>query len=802
MEGRVREKEKTMDPDELFLTGDSVDSSEFAQNAPMSDDPFCLSPLFDLPLSDDSTGSGAFFGSSEATAVAPSPRAMLELDCSYCKEDISCGCAGSKLEAALRVWPSCGKCHPVPCNCLVRIERVGLQNKRNKDSSPKAVPLSAPLYWVEIPPTAGGDEGGVPLRSFPDVLARKFLQTSGVAVKQFGTDVVATIRKLDRFADIVKVQDTSLVKFKHSDANGEHYERVRLNAEEIAADLRDVMTKSFPQQQKRESYGKLARFFQSIGEIFLTLFCEEFKCGKFRDGSNMEEALKLAIAVFFGVEYKCKICRPSQQRVVGEIDKCEMCDYVTRVFAEIENGCRESNAEYGAKSDAYRKSGDTLLAILLKQLSCFEKQMYPARKAFILRFSKEVSRKDWKDPSVLLENAMKEARDGPTMMAVAAVQPSYDFAEPLRPMVDRGILKEHDDRKYGLIQLEVLEAIAIQLGPKKLESVLNKRIKRGDQCADLAYLLRPATDELLESGDVVYVVYGEDGSLTCTKRKPLDQSTIFGRSVVAGAGNLKPYMVASPHGVSEASGVKVVYLGHAFVKVEHSECDKIKPGTWLCASNNGYAVPGDDKTLSHLRVGKAIGRPVLDNNNKWLVEAFVFIGQGEDDMALAELSTQVKTLDVRIGNAESFVEEVKDGQMFLDIAIGNLEKEIMHLKDKQKDTTEQVNENSRRQDTSDVRVGQVEDGLLEVKSEQEQMRQSIEEGNAREDGRNTGPNIDIQGAEINEGVALNDQFNNIPRDYNLAQLPSPLEHNGGNLRVRYSKVNAPIANRQFNFKKK
>jgi hypothetical protein len=643
------------------------------------------------------------------------------------------------------------------------------------------------MYWVTIPSEVTGGKlvEGVPLRSLPTVLAKEFLQAGGESVKQFGDGVYKTVREMGGFANADNVSNVSLVQFQHSAPKRKNFRTVKLDENAIGL-VTDILSNRSSVHDKIESYGKLVPFVHQFGEIFLVLFCEEIRCRIYVINSGIEMVVRLVVAAFCYVE--CKT---------------EMTIAANGVFAQIDANCQGQvqNADYAARAVACLNAGNVLLAILFKQLSCYERQMGYWRKAFILRFLREnISRDDWTDPAEMLSNAMKEAS------GVRVPEPVQEiFPAVLRPLVDRGDLREYrEDAEFVLIRRKVLEELAAEKS-SKLRSLLKKRPKLGDELGDIAYLF--PTDESLESGDVVFVVHGDNGSLFCTKDKPSNVKTIFGRTVVAGAGDLKPYIVATPQGQVEG-GVQVVYMGHANVKVEQSQCANITPGTWLCTSRDGYAVPEGSSPQWTARIGKAVGLP-FRHGGKWLVESFVFIGRGEFGMELAELGDHVKFLDLRIGSAESMLVEVKNDQMLAQIAFDELEKQVRLISEEVKAVQKEMSDHSVRHDGHDGRFGQLETSIVKVQTDHEHLDLRVA---AVEEAQRTtttvmgteGPQMTFHGeTHVNAPIALGDQITDVPHDADLSQLPPP-SHSGGKMLFNGPTTNiAPISGgRQISYAKK
>jgi prefoldin subunit 5 len=772
-------------PSPLFVFGDLP--------SPLSSS---LDGVFSLTVS----GNVQFLNSSHGSASD-----VMDLECMICNET-PCSCLARKAVEALALRPRCVKCGAErECTCALRIERVALVNAHGGVF--KLVPLSAPLYWVTI--THKGDEyEGVPLRSFPESLAKVYLQTEGTPVKQFGDEIYKEVRELGGFANAHKVPNVSLVRLSHNKRAGMVLERKPLNVlgEErgLASAVRNVLLSSGVSQQERfASFDKLIHYFLDVGETVLPFFCEEVQHGKYNVGSPMESLTKYAIAAFCGVD--CK-------RELGDI--------VQLAFGEIVGkGGQQQNATYNARANKCLQAGDYLLAVLFKQLSCSAATMPKARQGFILNFLEQPTRDGWNDPTPLLYEAMREVKEGPRVLVTA--QPlmvetsSEESSEELRTMVDRGVLMPNQwDPEYLTIKRSVLEAITCQLGMDKLESILNKRGKT--RKGDLAYLLeRLDPNESLESGDVVFVVYGKDGELKCTKCKPTDGTKIFGRSVVAGSGELEPYMVATPYFTASESnaGTQVVYLGHVNVKIKQEHCSNIKPGMWLCASSDGYAVPEGSSVQWTARVGKAIGSP-FQHGTKWLVPAFVFVGRGENDMAMADVNESVKKLTVRIGATETMVVELNEGQSWLQTAIDTLEKQQRLLAERLEVVTADVSSHGVRHDGHDMRFGQHETSIGDLQSNHEDLQnahnalsqqvETLKEAEAEGGGGGGGPSLVFRGnTSINKPVVLGDQFQDIPHDADLSQLPAA-QHLGGNMLCEgTTTVNASIVGgRMYSFAKK
>jgi hypothetical protein len=621
----------------------------------------------------------AFVTSTDSTDIATIPAEkgdesvtvqQMDLSCDDCNEN---PCQAIKVAAALTLGPLCLSCRAKikECACNVKIERGVLVNLAKSSPIKDTVPLR--VFWVTV--KSGGETlEGIPKASFPHVLFKDYLtDEKHKGLKEKFGNVLEQVNDLTPWCTIrlSKGTNNSLVTPKDNATKGKRFRFVRLHEFDEYANLAQyvmpVFNHSATEEEKRRCYGMLAKYFERVGEIFLALVCEELHHGKMDMNSNQETLIKRDMAEFCGVDYSSElkeVVKKNGKDVKKDITKKAKV-VIMNAFDEIQAGRKQM--EYDERAEECWRTGNLVLAMLFKQLSC-SIEMGPARKEFILHFLKDMSKNktEWKNPSDLLTDAMREASG--QKAAHVAVVPEFE-SEALCKIARSGDAKVKQwDEETVEIKRSVLEEIMRFVSTEQVDEMLKNKKRRLGGTGDIAYLLH-SSDKSLESGDVVYVVYGEDGSVTCTKRKPSDPSAIFGRSVVAGAGNLEPYMVASPHGVSEASGVKVVYLGHAFVKVH--EHDKIEPGTWLCASDDGFAVPGDELS-PHLRVGKAIRHPSL-YGNKWVVEAFVFIGRGEDDMALAELATQFKTLDVRIG---ADVKELKEGQECLSLAIDRVEKRV------------------------------------------------------------------------------------------------------------------------------
>jgi chaperonin cofactor prefoldin len=714
---------------------------------------------------------------------------IMDLECMTCHET-PCSCLARKAVEALALRPRCERCKGLErdCTCALRIERVALVNSHGGVS--KLIPLSAPLYWVTIT-HKGNEYEGVPLRSFPDALAKVYLQTEGTPVKQFGEEIYKEVRELGGFANAHKVHNVSLVQLCRNKRAGTVLEPKSLNVFDdergIARAVQNVLLSSGVSQQDRfASFDKLIHYFSDVGEIVLPLFCLEVQHGKYPVGSPIESLTKYAIAAFCGVD-----C----QRELG--------DFVQLAFAEIagKGGGQQQNPLYNARAKVCAEAGDHLLAVLFKQLSCGGTTMPNARKAFILHFLEQPTRDGWNDPTPLLYEAMREVKEGPRVLVTAQGETSLEEAsDELRTLVDREIVKLNQwDPEYPMIKRSVLEAIMCQLGMDKLESILNKRGKKGD----LAYLLdRLDASESLESGDVVYVVYGNDGELKCTKYKPTDSSKLFGRSVVAGSGELEPYMVATPYGLT--SGTQIVYLGHVNVKVKQQDCANIRPGKWLCAASDGYAVPEGTLPQWTAKVGKVIGSP-FQHGGKWLVPAFVFVGRGENDTVIANVHDSVKKLTVRIGATEKMVVELSEGHTYLETAIDTLEKQHRLLAERVEVVTADVSSHGVRHDGHDTRFGQHETSIGNLQSDHEDLSKRVAavEENVQHRAEN-GPKMTFRDETVIEKpVALGDQIFDVPHDADLSQIPSPLNRGGEIVCEGKSIIKAPMAGgRQVFFGKK
>ncbi len=554
----------------------------------------------------------------------------------------------------------------------------------------EVVSLPVRVFWIKVESVNGETiVEGIPRTCFPTTLEGEFLTDQKKSFlnylqnclkevdlpkdkeKSLNVKLLETLEKIKRLTtwctNKSKSNSTEVTLWKVKDIKSREkgFEFVGLLPDFNTNHLNDSVQYLFElgaTANKKHAYGLLAKYFECVGEIFLALVCEEIHFGKIELDCVREVFIKGEIAAFCGVK------KPMVT--------------VTDAFREIVQG-RQQTREYANRANECWTAGNRILAMLFTELSC-SLEMAPARKAFILHFLKDTSRKEWKDPTSLLKAAMQEASGQQVAVAVAveaAEEEEEELGPKLQTIADRGHLKKLAQKDMAKIKLSVLEAILDHVSQGTLESIVNKRHKKGD----LAYLLHAASGELLLPGDVIFVLHDDTNTLTCTKRKPAREELIFGRSVVARAGALMPYRVASPHGLNPKSAVEVVYLGHAFVKVH--EQDQIEPGIWLCASKDGFAVPGGEMSS---RVGKAIGCPILHDDNKWMVEAFVFIGRGENDMQLAELSSKFENLDVRMDGVEERLEKDQKFFEFLQRDMGEIKEDLRDLSQAQDSTQRHV----------------------------------------------------------------------------------------------------------------
>lgn len=177
--------------------------------------------------------------------------------------------------------------------------------------------------------------------------------------------------------------------------------------------------------------------------------------------------------------------------------------------------------------------------------------------------------------------------------------------------------------------------------------------RRRGRPADIAYQIPKLNDgEVITPGSVVFVVY-VDGELKCTQKHD-SGFQVFGHTVVTGR-LLQPYAVGKPF---EGSGVLVVYMGHAYVRVPQDL--QVRPGTWLVASGkgDGFALPeGSNKDA--LRIGQVLAAPILHEGEN-VVHCFIpVIGSGNNSL---EQQKQRRELDVKI---RKVLVQVRSQQMLL-----------------------------------------------------------------------------------------------------------------------------------------
>jgi hypothetical protein len=640
----------------------------------------------------------------------PLPQFM-ELDCMECNEE-PCICLLRKVALALKSRPRCENCQGtgMDCACPARVERFVLV------SSNGPVVLPVRLYSVVVKARDGAILKGIPRCSFPVALEKVYLtEKKGSVSKDTAGDDLAKIAKLVPWGTReVSAGNIRLWKPKKSFELKPLYD-----FDNEVAKLAEMvnLSQSSSLERKKEGYKKLSTYFSFVGEIFLELVCEELSCGKIAAVSKQALLIDLEILRFCGLHF-------SQE---------EINERVKESLAEIVQDAQQRNAAYSERAHGCRKAGNLILALLFDQLTYREHGMGKARKEFILIFLKDTTNKgkrEWKNPSSLLSDAKSEARNGPQVPGVAArVVDENEFeSQRLRYMAENGVLW-HDplNRKNVVVPLAVLERIVDRLNDGQIDGVVDrlKRLKRGD----FAYVLDHfRTSEELERGDAVYIVYGDenDRRLKCTKHKPSDPDKIFARSVVAGAGGLDPHTVATPYGGESFVGVQVVYLGHAYVKVDQSHCESIRNGVFLCASTDGYAVPEGSSPEWASRLGQALGPP-FPHGDKWLVEAFVFVGQGATNRALARFDDQVKRVITRMDALETDVATVKETVIQLEVGIENLEIQD-HLKTEQLEVLRNdVSDHSVLLEALHIRSGQIESSVADAQTRLSAMEETVGE---------------------------------------------------------------------------
>lgn len=227
--------------------------------------------------------------------------------------------------------------------------------------------------------------------------------------------------------------------------------------------------------------------------------------------------------------------------------------------------------------------------------------------------------------------------------------------------------------------------------------------------ADIAYIIpKLDTAEAFSIGDVVFV-YATDGGLKCSRKLLADRS-LFGRSVVSGI----PHTVGTPYGLD---GVLVVYMGHAYVNVDKDSV--INAGDWLYAGGDGLATPAPD---GKRRVGQALSRRIRGPDGSWCVEAFVWIGRGEEENELAEMAGRLDRLFVMMDTQRVDLTNVRTEFVSLLGAVEqSLQKELAVLKDQVAELHERL-----------IDLGEAVKGNASAAAEVEALRARIAQLETRE----------------------------------------------------------------------
>ena len=199
------------------------------------------------------------------------------------------------------------------------------------------------------------------------------------------------------------------------------------------------------------------------------------------------------------------------------------------------------------------------------------------------------------------------------------------------------------------------------------------------EMGDLAYRYRMIEgEERAESGTFVALIATKDGIQACTKIP--QEAKVIGYSVVTNDGSKKeypaPYTEGNPYGVTKNVGVAVVWLGHAYVKVE-GECEA-----------------RDAVVVEETKDGRVIGRAVKRGKEGKGVVIGVVVkageGKGEGEALIRMMGDDGKELkehmEKRVGDLlqrakaelreemEDLRERIRDGTVATDSVITEMEK--------------------------------------------------------------------------------------------------------------------------------
>jgi archaellum component FlaC len=587
------------------------------------------------------------------------------------------------------------------------VERVVLRRKQSGTFEH----LGCKLFYV----TLSDGKSGFPRCSLPEELEKRYLSKGEEAVDKATEKMILSNMDLDPFPSTNR-HSVALWPCKPTRTNGfdvVHFDEF-IQSVELGRLFKAAVLSTNSNEIRRASYGKLVDIFLVTGDLSLVLFCRELECGIIPLDSRMEKFVWLEIARFCGI-----VC---QDALVIVRDALEF----------LSLGCIGEDVEECIAAKQFDR------AVLLHELAANTGDVVgKAKKKFIevLCENSTCTRLTWKNPTGDLEAALKEIRKKRraavevTAMAASAVATAEvpkrrgrednddddDEREEqgngvLQLMMERGYVQGDDMEKILRIDRDFLERLLTHWTREKVESMFNKRGKRQEDAAYWLDSLHPG--EVMEAGDVICLVYDSD-ELKCTKQKPSVAEAIFGRSVVAGAAGLEPYVVTDPYEASESSSaVRVVYLGHAFVKIiKPLVCFGVKLGSLLCGSGNGYAIVSQQEQANcGGPLGKVIGNPI-QLGNEWFVPAIIFVGRGENDVQLANLQGHFKDFKVQMGGVQVMVEDIKEDQMWIQEATDKLEKKVKMLQQNVEEFRQFVSEVDLRQETQEVRVSQLEESV-------------------------------------------------------------------------------------------
>lgn len=561
---------------------------------------------------------------------------VLQDDLSEGTNALTCSCPTLERACQACVSDACKSppcCHTDPCCCM---RPIVIFNKGTHAYER----VAHRVYGVAL--TEAQDVWGILNSSIPEALATRYLKAKGVKTLQ-GESFKALLDQypqLDPFPDPQHRKAGSLMVLK--EARGGSFTAVPLfvynhnimNSLSVLFD-EDVIGKS-------HAYAEMSEYFLVVGEPVLALFCKELAVGLMHL-PDVEILVLHAIAQFLGVNHQA----PQ--------------DAANRVFQQLlqQNQFRGSYEE------------DMLLSLL-----SLTGENRPKRCAFVQHYlaNKGCSRSSWKDPMEYLEPALEEANQ-PIAVVTRRLRESVEHVS-LETLLAQRLVFETPSGEDVSIAREVLESLLAAISQQDLTNVLEAARKRGKR-GDLAYRLPCISVPC--PGDTVFILHG-DNNLVCSLEKPKDTQRIFACSVVAGAMDLEPYMVADPY--ADNNGVNVVYFGHAYVKTTADP----PLGSWMRATGcNGYAEPCSQDEMD--RIGRVIG-PRKQRDGNWFVPCLVFVAG--PDAGLADLTRGLEKLKVTVEECTFEVEAHSAFSDALERRIQMVEEQTQQLRQEQNETVLQV----------------------------------------------------------------------------------------------------------------